>query len=889
MLTGRRFWTFAMVFVLAIVTVTAGCRRRSGSRTTINNSGSDIFTTDAFPGDDVQQNNVADDKRALSPSGDDFSGGLRCTMNGSRGTAMITYQMDDGAVAQYYDGAQFTPPVALRSTDSQNTHAFSYSDIIHAFINTEEHASDNARERNGDCLIIWRTSDFDTDGAGADGDNVNIEMTYFDVTNIDNAGLWYGFQQYSTRINSQIEVGEDVDTIGLVTDGLCSEARWFDGFNEYEYGDTTTSIEVVYRQRENNDADAAVEDTAVYSARIDLTVTGDPSIPLPVAVLSRFSPTGFGASDGGTDSEETQPFEELISYNNVLFYIARSNDALDNDTPVDGHPGYPGNGADDDIILNYHQYDLSTGSVNLTGIETNPGVNDSTADGFENNAFFLFDAVQFVYGPDEGLANMVIFFLMFVENDVNGADADNSGNLWIAEIDVTDGSLDSVAQIGTDDVTIVDTIFDGDVDTRISRNGDYIWVVWIQPEDVVGIGGPGLFAASYVTTRPDEDGTFILPSIVDSLSTDILLDTSDATETIRGFDFQECLGYICGAQSNADIMSIFYRTDNDVSASTIDTILQAELTADLVLPTSPTAFVATFEVYEIFDQGFFFNDGRGMFNDWGSFRATDSGFDGFVFAAYSDDVDGTGTDDYRGFAERTGPFSAGVVQIDSAVFFRQVDGSGFFGNSPFSEELICLPPGQDIGRFDTVSLEDDEQRHHGNDRIHTFFKEHRDTETIGNFALRTREFVTADNGNTMGDNFLPNAGTVFVEPFTFGLPGVEEQAFIVGTARCDGTVGIWYEHQSRLYYQENSSSAEPNDSDVPEQVGWLTQGDPGINDPHLIDDDQNEEINGFEEFCVYSCTCCDLDGAMIFWSKDFGGSSSNRLQVRVRNGGGEDD
>src|SRR5687768_8032154 len=144
MLTGRRFGTFAVVFVLAIVTVTAGCRRRSGSRTTINQGGADIFTTDEFPGDSVQNGNVADDERAMSVSGDDFStDSLKCTMNGSRGSAMITYNTDDdGTWAQHYDGSTWTAPVSLRALDLPSTFAESTADIIHAFINTEEHNSD---------------------------------------------------------------------------------------------------------------------------------------------------------------------------------------------------------------------------------------------------------------------------------------------------------------------------------------------------------------------------------------------------------------------------------------------------------------------------------------------------------------------------------------------------------------------------------------------------------------------------------------------------------------------------------------------------------------------------------------------------------------------------
>ncbi|MCC6740096.1 MAG: hypothetical protein IT452_13700, partial [Planctomycetia bacterium] len=69
MLTGKRFWTLALIFGLCVL-ATAGCRRKRSRGTTINNT-SGVFTTDNFPGASVQDNNVADDKRAFSASTDD--------------------------------------------------------------------------------------------------------------------------------------------------------------------------------------------------------------------------------------------------------------------------------------------------------------------------------------------------------------------------------------------------------------------------------------------------------------------------------------------------------------------------------------------------------------------------------------------------------------------------------------------------------------------------------------------------------------------------------------------------------------------------------------------------------------------------------------------------
>ena len=47
------------------------------------------------------------------------------------------------------------------------------------------------------------------------------------------------------------------------------------------------------------------------------------------------------------------------------------------------------------------------------------------------------------------------------------------------------------------------------MDLRLSRNGDYMWFAWIENVDS-GVTDAGLWAAQYLTTRPDEDGLFAI-------------------------------------------------------------------------------------------------------------------------------------------------------------------------------------------------------------------------------------------------------------------------------------------------------------------------------------------------------------------------------------------
>ena len=116
MFTGSRFWTIALVLGLCLL-ATAGCKRKRSGNTFI--TGSDIFTTDEFPGESVQSGNVADDQRAMSVSGEDVSGGsVRVFANGDRGISIVTYRTTGGRLyAHYYNDGWWSPPVALSAVD----------------------------------------------------------------------------------------------------------------------------------------------------------------------------------------------------------------------------------------------------------------------------------------------------------------------------------------------------------------------------------------------------------------------------------------------------------------------------------------------------------------------------------------------------------------------------------------------------------------------------------------------------------------------------------------------------------------------------------------------------------------------------------------------------
>jgi hypothetical protein len=858
MLKGSRLAASGLIVALAAFAAT-GCKR-DGDDTT-NVFGSDIFTTDNYPGDSVQDGNVADDQRAMSVSGQDFSGGLRYFANGDRCQAIVTYQVSSGQLyAHYYDG-QWSPPVALRAVDAVT--GSMQSGTVVAFVNPVDDAGDFAEDREGDAYIFWIATDTDDDAGGSDAANEVIFMTHFDVSESDEVGSNYGFQEFAARISDQDEAGESIQTIGLVSDGLCGEARWEDGFNSYSWGDPTTAIIFFWNQTEN---DGAGFDTTTYAVRLDPEESTDAEFPLTASSDFRVDIAEFGASDGGLDAEETIVSSEYASYNEFLFQRVVADDS--GATDFNPFMGLSSND-DDDETIQYNRFDLAAGTV-TSATSLNPGSTDAT-DTDENVHHFLqpdldFTSARSIYGPDEGLGVIVIYTIALVE-DANGSSGDvlDTVGILLAEIDPDTATLLSNTFVDAEDITVADRVAHNRIDTRISRNGDYIVAIWMERQADGGSDDLGAWASVYHTSRPDDDGVTTLLSIVDSLSAAFLVSTDVDGNDVNGLMFQDNLGYICGGQSDPDVMHFFYEIDDTVSGN--DAFL-VRITVD---PSGETEAMTT-SLFETFDE---FEIDFGRFNDEGeNMNSTDGGNDGGLVVAWREDISSVDDDD-RMFAERTG-LGAGFAEIGSAVTFRQATGNE-------EVHMIGTPRGSEIGEFNDADAEDDDERPHGFSNVHIIFREDESTEDSSNGnALRTRQ-VIADEDVAFADSFIPSvAGGTFESPFDLDLPFVDPtssfDADVEGVAVEGDTVGLWFTEQQHLYYQEFGGD---NDND---EVGWLH--DDGQSNPILVDDDNDEELDDFELFGTRSCVCDDLACATVFWTKTYGsgggGGQTIRLQVRVR-------
>lgn len=863
----------AAIAALAATVLAAGCHRRSHSTTVVHESS--IFTTDDFPGDAVQDHNVADDRRALSPAGLDVdASSFRVVRNGDRGSAVATYKLvGSGLVAHYFDGERWTPPVALTAADAKLTTGRIYTAV--AFLNTADHPDDDARERDGDAIILWIADDVAS--GGSDGVNAAIFSTQVDATRLDDASANYGFQVLADRLDTLHDgAGDDVHTIGFVSDGLCGEARWTASqFPLYRWGDATTGIVVFWSSiYENDPAPGADTDRTWSFAAFDLGENLDPEVPLTPGAEQVGPINGFGASDTGLSSEETLVGDSFCSYNNLLFvnvgsdadggsvagYVAPS-------TPS----GWGDTGAEDDYTIQECCFDLATGdAVRLE--ELNPGVVSSTdtvanSAGFIEPGSFFSGALGGLFGSDEGLATVVIYTLELID-DPDGSDfgeIDNDGGLLLTEIDEETGVILGEATLSGDDPDLPDVLDENRVDTRIGRNGDSIWVVWIQDADEAPTGpsaddAGALWVSQYITTRIDADGNFPVPPPI-ATTTQAGVRASGLVAggwSIKAFTFQECLGYRCGVQSDPDVMNLFY----EHSDGTDDAVWMVRLEADL----DPAGGVGSTVTNSLFES---FTNAEQLIlavalNTRVNFTAVDSGEGGNVLAFFNQEYGGT---EYRTFARRTGA-GAFKVEVGSKSDTKQAYGDEIF--------VACDSPGSDIGRFDPATGDDDGERSHPARFVHVFFYEDAVTENDGLApALRTRRFDLSDPSLPLDDISVPSAGATFELPFDLGVPALfplVNGPILRKVVVADGRVGVWFSEDDRVYCQE---AVDDGDG-----VPWRLDDD--VSDPWLVDDDTSESVVSFIGVFPETCGCDTLHGAMAFWFKTFGASSQVRLQTRVR-------
>lgn len=876
MLTGKRFWTLAVVFGLCVL-ATAGCRRKSSKKTTIN--GSSIFTTDDFPGAPVQDGNVADDQRALSEAGInvDNTGDIRVFFNGDRDIAMVVYATGSGgsgggdnAMIHYYDGV-FRPGVQLTSAVDLTDAGWDWwwgsndvytSNISVAWINTDENGSSAAEARDGDAIIHWIGSDFAS--GGGDGTNASLFSTYFcrdfadDENHITAGGTEYrrGFDKFARRVDVEDGPGENVNAHGLISDGLCGEARWTYYGSEYRWGDQTSQIVVFWNQYTDN---SVANDPVTYWARYPLDSATPEDDPIVPTAPSKLAIATSGASDTGVDSHETQidfgnANQGFITYNFTIFQRVAADDSATPDFSL----------ADDDDDVYICTNTFNAAGTDFLAVDIVHTVLPDATDFDENQANMIdtdgFLGTHSTFGPDEGLLEIVFLHTQTAEVAGGAGTLLNSGDLVLSQIDPTTGQDIGDKFLDVEQSLIFDPVSSGSVKVAMSRNGDYLFIAWLETVDSGASDETGVWVAHYRTSR---DSVVGIAPVLSVTTTGINVNTDIDGDGVNWFKFQEQLGYVCGLQSDAEVMNLFF----EQSDGFYDEVSVVRLTADLSLATA--VFTAGPDTVAVTD------DDNGVLG-YGDFMAVDSGEGGNFFCSFERNVDTAAVIDIQLFSLRTG-VGAASGRIDSNWNFRTSN----------LDSVLATPSKQDIGVFGEDS---DDERAAPAEIVHTFFYEDEMSENNndGVDALRTRAFYTNDGSAlSFSDEFVPN---LLEYPFQISLTQNDDSgwggpSFESWTTEGD-EVCLLFEQMGHLYFQHFSGG----DSDG--NVSWRVtdNGGDGSNDdlytsPALVDDDSDAEIDFSDGWWTRTCVCDGCSGAMVFWMKDLddAGSISGRWQVRVLN------
>lgn len=825
----------------------------------------------AFPGLPVSDHDVASDGLALSPPFEEFRDRMRVTWNGDRGTAVVTYVTGGQLYAHYFDGKNFTPPIALVSAQTGSGASLN-GDAVVAFLNTKGHPDPDAAARDGDALVVWVGSDEEADGAA--GANDVLFSTYFNEEHHADALQNFGFQLQADRISLADGAGEHVHHIGLVSDGLVGEARWeYD--DEYAWGDATTGISVVWEQLVDREPQAGLQGDWTWKiASWDLGAAVPPDVPLPVATEKDGPILAFGASDSGVDSDETE-VHGFHSYNNLVFFRVRSR--ASQGLWGELSQGYGSLVDDVDVTIQYVAVDLANGAAgpantlhamfpDSTDRDESHAILDASLqsnDGWTRNA-------SCIYGSDEGLACCVVMHRELTwdatADDFGEIEAD--GRLRVSQIGESDGILLDGEFLDEEDGDIRDPVLGG-VSLRLSRNGDYIWFAWRKPADAGPSGpspedGEALWVRQLLTTRLDPGGGVpAVPPLAERLGPPIQVSAPAGPLDSVDYVWQGHLGYVTGIQSDPDVLHLFF----DEGGIANDVIRDARLEAD-VDPTFGIAPGVTVTHVETIDNATLAVNPEVGDHAW-RWSSVDAGSDGDVLVFYWKDLDPSPSAvQGRLFAERVG---SGAVEISSK-----------FGEFSVPEQMLAVvatPAGSAIGAFDPATGIDDPKRAHPASHVHVVFREER----AEGRSLLTRRYE-AGPPVSLGEAFVPNAGFAFQPPFPLSSPasdaspeGPEILFGIGGPARapsmaCDGDrVGAWFLQLDHLWYQEFQ----------PGGLEWLVDAS-GDSKPDPVDEGNPAPVYFCARFSPPLLPRRELNHAMSFWTKDVDGSGVHRAQARVR-------
>lgn len=478
--------------------LTIGC---SDDKTTITGG---QFRPGNFPGGSIDQNNLADDQRAFSNAGQGLADFPQLFWNVSNGHAIATFVTEPQNQGQilyvaHFNGSTWSAPVELRGLDADHSGGPAIGDVRGVkvlWLNTAGATTPTVVERDGDAIVLFTRGDEDPNiGAGVtnvdEDNNRRLYGSYFNVSEINALATTTtqgGFQTLATPIDfdNQISVldtdvtGDDdndpnVTGFGFASDSLHGTHQQGGLSEAIDSGDPTTFVHILYRKdpTSGDPTPADIEGLRWWSVQFDLAQVGD---AMPTADASSVIDLPGGLD--GVNAEGASA--NIIVHNGHVFWN------VDN--------VFDTNSTDQVLIASVFTTADSSDEfiVSSTRLDDSP---DTAVSPLATN----------VYGADHGLASTYFIFTEngFQDNGTTGNRAGNRdvmlGELRVSatgvttvgagtplEIDAFNGLIDLTISGDADGAPIRDGSngeVNLDVQSRISRSGTYIAVMWTQDND----------------------------------------------------------------------------------------------------------------------------------------------------------------------------------------------------------------------------------------------------------------------------------------------------------------------------------------------------------------------------------------------------------------------
>lgn len=887
-----------------------------------------LLMTDDFPGSQVDENNLADDRRAFSESGQTVQS-TEMYWNTETGEAILLFVTTTNVTgefilyAAYFNGSSWAAPVPIRGRDGNTNEDPSSAPVGYKvlWINTQGSSDANARARHGDAIIIWTRRDQAVGGGVTSSDedpNVRLWGTYFDKSEASappTGTIVRGFNTEGQVLDDDNQVtgsslnDPGVQSFGFASSSLSKTHEFTANVDAVDSGEPTTEVHIIYEKAQSSGSTSV--GTRYKVITFNLNQQGN-AFPTGGGNVLNPAQGSFDASDNVTS--------DFVVHNNMVLWRVQ------------------GIGTSPDDIVTASVIDAN-GTVTAIGVGSTPVASstDSTELPLAAN----------VYGPDHGLTSYYIIGLEsgFQGNGSNGGRPGDTG-LFLRKLDV--GANGTVTGDGAEPAQIdefagnqiaLDTgegdflderpaagaaPVQPDVQTRMNRTGTAIFVLYRQNNTDVVDTAPSangtndvaqqniLVKGCVIQTRRDSTPR----SLANSFSTTVIPAQEKASgdmatgqvqmDVVSGGNvFQQGLidgqavsqGGLgaelgCAFQSNPDRVNFAYRQrDNQTGAPTPaseDELLLVDgmvFTPDTTGSNPPTvtltsggatkAVVARADQVDAGGSGLDFPDhaNAGMITDvtlvdLGDNSTTTSGTftasAGRVMVFYG--LNGNASDDL----DASGAF----VERRLFVAEQQTNNTSFT-----SKELSSNPSGTNVLdyhqyangslRVALVSVNRDvtNSPSHRPTTVHAFWLE--DALRGGNPRLATRSFdataTTATPAVSFDDRFTPPL-SVTTPVFIDSL----DNGDIVGpiqVCRSGSTVGVFFVENEHGQYQQTSGTAN----------GYYTDGVQPT--PQLIDNESAEDV---QNLWVMSPPECDnLSRTNVFFLKPEGPSGDLRMQVRV--------